>query len=113
PIIAVNVDWARIQCCNHARASDCRSSCVQLYSGIISSSSWQTLQLDCIHRPSESSLITCLNDVSSPCKLGCSGLHFCSNFNNRYGNYTLNYRALPGELPRYSHSDAHRCNSLL
>ena len=29
--VAVNVDWARIQCCNHARASDCRESCVKVY----------------------------------------------------------------------------------
>ena len=35
PIIAVNVDWARIQCCNHARASDCRSSCVQVRNTVI------------------------------------------------------------------------------
>ncbi|CAG5122996.1 unnamed protein product, partial [Candidula unifasciata] len=31
----------------------------------------------------ESNLHNCLTDVDEPCKLGCSGLSFCTNFNNR------------------------------
>lgn len=31
----------------------------------------------------EISLKTCLDEVEEPCELGCDGLSFCSNFNNR------------------------------
>lgn len=53
------------------------------------STTWgsQTLQdFDqlCEYNPVEAELTECLADVREPCQLGCRGLTYCSNFNNRW-----------------------------
>lgn len=58
------------------------------------STNWgsQTLQdFDqlCEYNPVESELINCLADVREPCQLGCKGLSYCTNFNNRSHTHTL------------------------
>lgn len=57
------------------------------------STNWgsQTLQdFDqlCEYNPVESELINCLADVREPCQLGCKGLSYCTNFNNRSHTHT-------------------------
>eukprot|EP00731_Ephydatia_muelleri_P007812 Em0004g150a len=79
----LDIDWGRVQCCYDAVDNSCKDSCLLLYAGKVSSTEWHHFQLDCIQRPSESAMTTCLADVSSTCKLGCSGLSFCTNYNNR------------------------------
>ncbi|XP_014680010.1 PREDICTED: reversion-inducing cysteine-rich protein with Kazal motifs-like, partial [Priapulus caudatus] len=45
--------------------------------------SWQEFDAHCRYQPSELPLISCLDDVDEPCELGCSGLSYCTNFNDR------------------------------
>lgn len=57
------------------------------------STNWgsQTLQdFDqlCEYNPVEAELINCLADVREPCQLGCKGLSYCTNFNNRSHTHT-------------------------
>jgi len=45
---------------------------------------YQEFDMLCTYNPEESALMNCLADVTKPCQLGCSGLNFCTNFNNRH-----------------------------
>lgn len=40
-------------------------------------------ELDCLQNVNEIELKKCVDDVEEPCELGCDGLSFCGNFNNR------------------------------
>lgn len=76
------MDCAKLHCCSKANTTVCREMCREI------STNWgsQTLQdFDqlCEYNPVESELINCLADVREPCQLGCKGLSYCTNFNNR------------------------------
>lgn len=45
---------------------------------------YQKFDKECSYNPKEAALMNCLADVTRPCQLGCSGLNFCTNFNNRH-----------------------------
>lgn len=49
------------------------------------SQTWQDFDQLCEYNPVETELIDCLADVREPCQLGCKGLSYCTNFNNRSG----------------------------
>ena len=50
------------------------------------SQTWQEFDQLCEYNVVETQLIACLADVREPCQLGCTGLSYCSNFNNRSGD---------------------------
>lgn len=76
-------DWARLQCCLKANSTECSTACQREYSGNRVTNTWETLTIDCKFRATEDELFTCINDVEDRCQAGCSGLEFCTNFNNR------------------------------
>ncbi|XP_019857591.1 PREDICTED: reversion-inducing cysteine-rich protein with Kazal motifs-like isoform X1 [Amphimedon queenslandica] len=76
-------DWPRLQCCSMANDSSCLDACHYEYTGSRTTQSWEKLNLDCVFRATEGRLVSCLQDVSTRCRSGCSGLQFCSNFNNK------------------------------
>ncbi|XP_061194027.1 reversion-inducing cysteine-rich protein with Kazal motifs-like [Saccostrea echinata] len=83
----ITMDYARLQCCSKASNDRCRTLCTSTYS-----SDWQShyseFQSSCqdltlpVSRM-EAPMLTCITDAYEPCKLGCDGLDFCTNFNNR------------------------------
>ena len=52
------------------------------------SQTWQEFDQLCEYNVVETQLIACLADVREPCQLGCTGLSYCSNFNNRYRHWS-------------------------
>ncbi|BFY97048.1 hypothetical protein BsWGS_00088 [Bradybaena similaris] len=79
------IDNAKLQCCGKASSDRCRDLCTQTYK---SGWSYHTeFDSSCSYLQPvstvESNLHNCLVDVDQPCKLGCAGLSFCSNFNHR------------------------------
>ncbi|XP_038077039.1 reversion-inducing cysteine-rich protein with Kazal motifs-like [Patiria miniata] len=78
------LDGAKLQCCSRAVSARCREICVKLYStSWATKQSWNDFDEHCQYQPMEVSLLTCLADVQEPCQPGCSGLTYCTNFNDR------------------------------
>lgn len=86
PVVPVSgVDSARLQCCSKAKDDDCRRRCIQMYtSKWAKTQNWESFDRKCGYNPREIDMMNCLADVKSPCRLGCSGLSYCTNFNNRH-----------------------------
>ncbi|GAB1600990.1 reversion-inducing cysteine-rich protein with Kazal motifs-like [Argonauta hians] len=82
------IDGAKLQCCRKALSSECRNLCKKTYSSLWGDSS-KAFHATCLTpiqsllRPMESPLQMCIKQVDEPCTLGCNGLNFCTNFNNR------------------------------
>ncbi|KAG4072634.1 hypothetical protein HA402_004723 [Bradysia odoriphaga] len=96
----VGMDSAKLHCCHKAFSPKCRRLCIQTFSN-----DWTEtrvdFEFDCYSQISEMSLKQCLDEgklnmngreghcsnemllVDEPCELGCDGLSFCTNFNNR------------------------------
>ncbi|XP_048755256.2 reversion-inducing cysteine-rich protein with Kazal motifs-like [Ostrea edulis] len=81
------MDYARLQCCSKASNDRCQTLCTRTYSSDWTrknsefQSSCQDLTLPVSRM--EAPMLTCITDAYEPCKLGCNGLDFCTNFNNR------------------------------
>ncbi|XP_064633314.1 reversion-inducing cysteine-rich protein with Kazal motifs-like [Lineus longissimus] len=80
PARALGMDGAKLHCCSKAVTSACRESCVKTYSKVWHNN-WKEYSDNC--HQSEVALRMCLSEVDEPCKMGCSGLKYCSNFNHR------------------------------
>ncbi|XP_054265987.1 reversion-inducing cysteine-rich protein with Kazal motifs [Macrosteles quadrilineatus] len=78
----MGMDSAKLHCCYNARSSTCRKLCLKTFSTDWTHS-WEEFSSQCLHQYSEDSLHHCLDEVEEPCELGCDGLNYCSNFNNR------------------------------
>jgi len=75
---------AQLQCCSKATSKNCRSECLELYPSVNPDHErWKVFEDVCRNSPDEYELRHCLAEIQAPCKVGCSGLKFCSNFNNR------------------------------
>ncbi|CAG0907046.1 unnamed protein product, partial [Darwinula stevensoni] len=75
------LDSAKMQCCQKARSGACWSLCYRTFSR-----EWDMytrFSEECLASRGESQLMQCINEVEEPCELGCNGLSFCTNFNNR------------------------------
>ncbi|EDV97140.1 reversion-inducing cysteine-rich protein with Kazal motifs [Drosophila grimshawi] len=78
----LGIDAAKRQCCEHATSHKCRRLCTQIFTN----DWWETrvsFDTECLEQPTELNLRRCIESVDAPCELGCNGLSFCSNFNNR------------------------------
>ncbi|XP_030245120.1 reversion-inducing cysteine-rich protein with Kazal motifs, partial [Drosophila navojoa] len=78
----LGIDAAKRQCCEHASSHKCRRLCTQIFTN----DWWETrasFDTECLEQPAEMDLRRCIESVDAPCELGCRGLSFCSNFNNR------------------------------
>ncbi|CAD7005890.1 unnamed protein product [Ceratitis capitata] len=78
----IGIDSAKLHCCEKAIDAKCRRLCLQTYSN-----DWTAtrafLEDSCLTERTELKLRQCIDEVDEPCALGCDGLSFCTNFNNR------------------------------
>ncbi|XP_052861672.1 reversion-inducing cysteine-rich protein with Kazal motifs [Anopheles cruzii] len=78
----IGMDSAKQHCCLRAESVRCGRLCFTTYAN-----EWTTNLVDfeqeCLTAPEEHALRQCIDEVDEPCELGCDGLSFCSNFNNR------------------------------
>ncbi|XP_030571059.1 reversion-inducing cysteine-rich protein with Kazal motifs isoform X1 [Drosophila novamexicana] len=78
----LGIDSAKRQCCEQANSHKCRRLCTQIFTN----GWWETrvsFDTECLEQPAELDLRRCIESVDAPCELGCHGLSFCTNFNNR------------------------------
>ncbi|XP_049948355.1 reversion-inducing cysteine-rich protein with Kazal motifs [Schistocerca serialis cubense] len=78
----LGMDSAKLHCCYKAASSSCRRLCFKTFSKEWIQH-WNEFNTNCLQQVSEDRLIHCIDEVEEPCELGCEGLSFCSNFNNR------------------------------
>lgn len=78
----IGMDSAKLLCCHKSVSPKCRRLCNQTYSNDWTESK-DEFDSDCLMQMTEVELKKCIDDVDEPCELGCSGLSFCTNFNNR------------------------------
>lgn len=78
----VGMDSAKWHCCQRANSSQCFRLCSKTFTKFWSTS-WDDFHSKCLSQVSEESLRNCIDEVDEPCELGCDGLSFCTNFNNR------------------------------
>ncbi|KAK5641309.1 hypothetical protein RI129_009856 [Pyrocoelia pectoralis] len=78
----VGMDSAKWHCCQKATTTHCKRLCSKTFRKDWSTS-WEQFHLKCLSQISEEPLRNCIDEVEEPCELGCDGLSFCTNFNNR------------------------------
>uniref|UniRef100_A0A1I8Q6R9 Reversion-inducing cysteine-rich protein with Kazal motifs n=2 Tax=Stomoxys calcitrans TaxID=35570 RepID=A0A1I8Q6R9_STOCA len=78
----LGIDGAKLHCCEKSLTAKCRRLCLQTYT-----TDWtntmNNFESACLMQPNELELRQCIDEVDEPCELGCDGLSFCTNFNNR------------------------------
>lgn len=103
----VGIDSAKWHCCHRANSPQCARLCSKTFTKFWSTS-WDEFQHKCLSQITEESLRSCIDEgkrklfckqicshinrryynnkyflVDEPCELGCDGLSFCTNFNNK------------------------------
>jgi reversion-inducing cysteine-rich kazal motif protein len=71
----------KLACCSRASRRTCQNLCWRAFQ--TDWSAWQQLEATCLASSTESELRRCLDDTDDACEMGCSGLSFCSRFNDR------------------------------
>lgn len=96
----MGMDSAKLHCCGKASSVTCRRLCLKTFSDEWIRS-WKDFDRECLQQMSEDNLLHCIDEVEEPCELGCDGLSYCSNFNNRPTELfrSCNYQA--DEAARY------------
>ncbi|KAK3093529.1 hypothetical protein FSP39_016828 [Pinctada imbricata] len=78
---------ARLQCCAQANHGRCGQLCSRTYStewnGKFEEFNKQCQDLTTSVSRLEAPMLTCITEVEEPCRIGCDGLQFCTNFNHR------------------------------
>ncbi|XP_014207675.1 reversion-inducing cysteine-rich protein with Kazal motifs-like [Copidosoma floridanum] len=72
---------AKLSCCTRASRRGCQSLCWRAFH--TDWSAWQQLESTCLSSSLENELRRCLEEAEDSCEIGCAGLSFCSNFNDR------------------------------
>ncbi|XP_026321688.1 reversion-inducing cysteine-rich protein with Kazal motifs [Hyposmocoma kahamanoa] len=75
-------DAAKMHCCQKATTINCRRLCFNTFNKDWHNN-WQNFFAECLGDPQEMDLSQCIEEVESPCSLGCAGLTYCSQLNNR------------------------------
>ncbi|XP_060522280.1 reversion-inducing cysteine-rich protein with Kazal motifs isoform X2 [Cylas formicarius] len=78
----VGMDSAKWHCCSRANTSQCARLCSKTFTKSWATS-WDDFHYKCLRSVNEEGLRNCIDEVDEPCELGCDGLSFCTNFNNR------------------------------
>ncbi|XP_017768615.1 PREDICTED: reversion-inducing cysteine-rich protein with Kazal motifs [Nicrophorus vespilloides] len=78
----VGMDSAKWHCCSRASTNECRKLCSKTFLKDWSTL-WDDFHLKCLSQVAQEELRNCIDEVDEPCELGCDGLSFCTNFNNR------------------------------
>ncbi|XP_047992881.1 reversion-inducing cysteine-rich protein with Kazal motifs isoform X1 [Leguminivora glycinivorella] len=75
-------DIAKLHCCSRATTINCRRLCFNTFN-----TDWpnnfEKFDSECLGNPQETDLTQCIEEVEAPCSLGCAGLTYCSQLNNR------------------------------
>ena len=72
---------AKLACCSRASRRTCQNLCWRAFHS--DWTAWQQLDTICLASNLEGELRRCLDDTEESCEMGCSGLSFCSRFNDR------------------------------
>nr|CAB3265511.1 reversion-inducing cysteine-rich protein with Kazal motifs-like [Phallusia mammillata] len=73
-----------MMCCDKALSVNCKDNCKKVFANPWPEPpAWEDFQNTCESYEREAELTGCLEEVRSPCKMGCHELSFCTNFNNR------------------------------
>ncbi|XP_038222339.1 reversion-inducing cysteine-rich protein with Kazal motifs isoform X2 [Zerene cesonia] len=75
-------DVAKLHCCQKGTTINCRRLCFNTFNSGWQTN-WQKFYSECLGDPQETELAECIEEVESPCSLGCAGLTYCSQLNNR------------------------------
>ncbi|XP_075980156.1 reversion-inducing-cysteine-rich protein with kazal motifs isoform X1 [Anticarsia gemmatalis] len=75
-------DISKLHCCQKAATINCRRLCFDTFNTGWQTT-WQKFYTECLGDPQEIKLSECMDDVDAPCSLGCAGLTYCSQLNNR------------------------------
>ncbi|XP_066254159.1 reversion-inducing cysteine-rich protein with Kazal motifs [Euwallacea similis] len=78
----VGMDSAKWHCCQNSNSTQCARLCSKTFTKSWSTS-WEDFHRKCLTNVNEEALRNCIDEVDEPCELGCDGLSFCTNFNNR------------------------------
>ncbi|XP_028029214.1 reversion-inducing cysteine-rich protein with Kazal motifs isoform X1 [Bombyx mandarina] len=76
-------DVANLHCCLKAKSATCKELCFHTFNKG-SQEKWDMFDLQCLDNSQETMLSQCLEDVRTPCSLGCSSLTYCSQLNDRH-----------------------------
>ncbi|KAL7023083.1 hypothetical protein ACKWTF_012487 [Chironomus riparius] len=80
----VGIDSTKLHCCiEKAKSTHCQRSCFNVYSYAENYSLPITFQKECLQNNDEINLKQCIEEIDYPVEIGCNGLSFCKNFNNR------------------------------
>ncbi|XP_052743498.1 reversion-inducing cysteine-rich protein with Kazal motifs isoform X1 [Bicyclus anynana] len=75
-------DVAKLHCCQKGVTINCRRLCFNTFNNGWQLN-WQKFYTECLGDPQEMEMAECIEEVEAPCTLGCSGLTYCSQMNNR------------------------------
>ncbi|KAK0090073.1 hypothetical protein PV325_003528 [Microctonus aethiopoides] len=76
------LDIGKLSCCSRAANSNCQNLCWRAFEADWEMA-WSQLESDCLLSTNEIELRRCLEDADEPCEMGCSGLSYCTKFNDR------------------------------
>lgn len=76
------LDIGKLTCCSRATSTNCQNLCWRAFQADWEIA-WSSLESDCLSLSSENDFRRCLEDADEPCEMGCSGLSYCTKFNNR------------------------------
>lgn len=75
-------DGGKLNCCSKATTLMCKRICFLTFdSGW--QSNWKQFEVECVDNPQEIRLAKCIEEIQAPCSLGCDGLTYCTQMNNR------------------------------
>ncbi|XP_049826537.1 reversion-inducing cysteine-rich protein with Kazal motifs isoform X2 [Aethina tumida] len=97
----VGMDSAKWHCCQRASSTACNRLCSKTFTKYLATS-WDEFNNKCLSQISEENLRNCIDEMEEPCELGCDGLSFCTNFNNRP---TELFRSCKSEADEAARSD--------
>ncbi|XP_043478474.1 reversion-inducing cysteine-rich protein with Kazal motifs [Leptopilina heterotoma] len=75
------LDGGKLSCCAKASTTHCENLCRRTYYTDWQLS-WTQFENECLLSKEENELKICIEDAENTCKYGCTGLSFCSHFNN-------------------------------
>ncbi|GFG31799.1 hypothetical protein Cfor_04236 [Coptotermes formosanus] len=96
----MGMDSAKLHCCSKAQSPTCKRLCLKTFSNEWTRS-WDEFDRECLSELSEASLIHCIDEVEEPCELGCEGLSYCTNFNNRPTDLFRSCTRIADDAARY------------
>lgn len=80
--VRLPLNAGKLACCTKAAKPSCKDLCLRAFQADWESA-WSQLETQCLSSSLEGELRRCLEDADDPCEMGCSGLSYCAQFNDR------------------------------